>query len=73
MPLSIAFEAQTLLSADLQNKVHKTDDQVKTKLAPAERERERERKREREKARLESLRFKGEGNAATKATMSSLA
>ena len=69
MPLSIAFEAQTLLSADLQNKVHKTDDQVKTKLAPAERERERER----EKARLESLRFKGEGNAATKATMSSLA
>ena len=45
MPLSIAFEAQTLLSADLQNKVHKTDDQVKTKLAPAERERERERER----------------------------
>lgn len=31
-------EAQTLLLAELQNKVHRTEDQVKTKMAPAERD-----------------------------------
>ena len=34
----LIFEAQTLLSAELQNKVHKTDEQVKSKLVPAERD-----------------------------------
>ena len=34
----LIFEAQTLLSAELQNKVHKTDEQAKSKLAPAERD-----------------------------------
>ena len=34
----LIFEAQTLLSAELQSKVRKTDEQVKSKLAPAERE-----------------------------------
>ena len=29
----LIFEAQTLLSAELQNKVHKTEDQVKVKMA----------------------------------------
>jgi len=52
----LIFEAQKLLSADLQNKVHKTYDQVKTKLAPAE----RDNRIKDQKARLERLRFKGQ-------------
>lgn len=52
----LIFEAQTLLSADLQNKVHKTDDQIKTKMAPAE----RENRIKDQKTRLEGIRFKGE-------------
>lgn len=61
MPRSSAFEAQTLLPADVQNKVHKADDQVKTKLAPAE---ERENRIKDRKARWEGLRFKGEGECS---------
>ena len=34
----LIFEAQTLLSAELQNKVHRTEEQVKAKMAPAERD-----------------------------------
>ena len=56
----LIFEAQTLLSAELQNKVHKTEDQTKTKLAPAERE---SRVKE-QKVRLEGLRLKGEEECA---------
>ena len=52
----LIFEAQTLLSADLQNKVHKADESVKTKLAPAE----RDNRIKDQKARLEGLRFRGE-------------
>ena len=52
----LIFEAQTLLSADLQNKVHKTDDQSKSKLAPAE----RDNRIKEQRSRLEGLRFKGE-------------
>lgn len=52
----LIFEAQTLLSAELQNKVHKSEDQVKTKLASAE----RDNRLKDQKARLEGLRFKGE-------------
>ena len=32
------FEAHTLFPANVQNKVHKTDDQTKTKLAPPQRD-----------------------------------
>ena len=56
----LIFEAQTLLSADLQNKVHKTDDQTKSKLAPAE----RDNRIKEQKTRLEGLRFKGEEECA---------
>jgi len=52
----LIFEAQTLLSAELQNKVHKTDEQVKSKLAPAE----RDNRIKEQRSRLEGLRFKGE-------------
>lgn len=52
----LIFEAQTLLSAELQNKVHKTDEQSKSKLAPAE----RDNRLKEQKTRLEGLRFKGE-------------
>ena len=52
----LIFEAQTLLSAELQNKVHKTDEQVKSKLAPAE----RDNRIKEQRTRLEGLRFKGE-------------
>ena len=52
----LIFEAQTLLSADLQNKIDKTEDQIKTKMAPAERE---NRIRD-QKTRLEGIRFRGE-------------
>ena len=52
----LIFEAHTPLSADLQNKVHKPDEQVKSKLAPAE----RENRVKEQRARLEGLRFKGE-------------
>ena len=52
----LIFEAQTLLSADLQNKVHKADESVKIKLAPAE----RDNRIKDQKARLEGLRFRGE-------------
>ena len=48
--------AQTLLSAELQNKVHKTDEQVKSKLAPAE----RDNRIKEQCTRLEGLWFKGE-------------
>lgn len=56
----LIFEAQTLLSADLQDKVHKTEDQVKSKMAPAE----RENRIKEQKNRLEGLRFKGEEECA---------
>ena len=52
----LIFEAHTLLSAELQNKVHKADDVAKTKLAPAE----RDNRVKEQKTRLEGLRFKGE-------------
>ena len=52
----IILEAHTLLSAEFQSKVHKADDAVKTKLAPAE----RENRVKEQKTRLEGLRFKGE-------------
>ena len=56
----LIFEAQTLLSAELQNKVHKTEDQTKTKLAPAE----RENRVKEQRTRLEGLRLKGEKECA---------
>ena len=56
----LIFEAQTLLSAELQNKVHKTDDQAKAKLAPAE----RDNRLKEQKTRLEGLRLKGEEECA---------
>ena len=56
----LIFEAQTLLSAELQNKVHKTEDQTKTKLAPAE----RENRVKEQRTRLEGLRLKGEEECA---------
>ena len=56
----LIFEAQTLLSADLQNKVHRTEDQTKAKLAPAERENRIKEQRNR----LEGLRLKGEEECA---------
>lgn len=56
----LIFEAQTLLSAELQSKVRKTDDQTGSKLAPAE----RENRLKEQKTRLEGLRFKGEEECA---------
>jgi len=52
----LIFEAQTLLSAELQNKVHKTEEQVKSKMAPAE----RDNRIKEQRTRLEGLRLKGE-------------
>ena len=52
----LIFEAQTLLSAELQNKVHKTEDQAKSKMAPAE----RDNRIKDQRTKLEGLRLKGE-------------
>lgn len=52
----LIFEAQTLLSAELQNKVHRTEEQAKTKMAPAE----RDNRIKDQKTKLEGLRMKGE-------------
>lgn len=52
----LIFEAQTLLSAELQNKVHRTEEQVKAKMAPAE----RDNRIKDQRTKLEGLRLRGE-------------
>ena len=52
----LIFEAQTLLSAELQNKVHRADEQTKAKMAPAE----RDNRIKDQRTKLEGLRLKGE-------------
>lgn len=50
----LIFEAQTLLSAELQNKVHRTEEQTKAKMAPAE----RDNRIKDQRTKLEGLRLK---------------
>jgi len=52
----LIFEAQTLLSAELQNKVHRTEEQVKAKMAPAQ----RDNRIKDQRTKLEGLRLRGE-------------